>query len=304
MPDSCVICDGELKFLGFRHGEPRNTASSTHYKYYVCRNCGSIQLGPMPSPQTLAVLNEECYLSGNEMERSMSPEAWERASRTYNESILETVRDHGIRGPLLDFGAGYGFLCELLNKNGYSCTGVELSDERLVYCRANNMPVQKGSTEVFHQSPGVSAVLLCAVFEHLSAHREFLEQAKEALREDGVIITLHPTSKTFRLLAFLFRFGMSRRELPHLTGAFAPPWHTMFISIRGMKLLAEQAGLEVCEVRPAPQGRLGGVLGFIQAGLESVNRLGWSIFGAAWPLHTSHIFVLKRKGSLARATGT
>jgi hypothetical protein len=89
-----------------------------------------------------------------------------------------------------------------------------------------------------------------------------------------------------------------------LTGAFAPPWHTLFISIRGMKLLAERAGLVVCEVRPAPQGRLGGMLGFIQTCLESINRLGWLILGADWPLHTSHIFVLKKKDPLARTTGT
>jgi SAM-dependent methyltransferase len=298
-PDPCVICAGDLGFLGFRRGEPRSE-TSPRYTYYVCRRCGTIQLSPMPTQEALAVLNEHSYLSGNEMERSMTPEAWERASRTYNASMLETVRAHGVRGPLLDFGAGYGFLCELLNKNGYACTGVELSEERLVYCRATNKPVQKGSTEVFQQRRGaVAAVLLCAVFEHLSAHQAFLEQAKEALQEDGVIISLHPTSKTFRLLAFLFRFGMSGRELPSLAGAFAPPWHTLFISVGGMRQLAERAGLEVCDVRPAPQGRLDGGLGVIQASLEAVNRVGWSVVGAHWPLHTSHIFVLKRKGAPA-----
>jgi len=278
------------------------TTSSNRYKYFVCRGCGSIQLAPMPAPGMLAVLNQKSYLSGNERERATTPEAWEKASRTYNESILDTIRAHGIRGPLLDFGAGYGFLCELLNKNGYSCTGVELSDERLVYCNAHNMPVEQGSTEVFDQRRGIAAVLMCAVFEHLTTHREFLTQASQALGDDGVIITLHPTSKTFRLLAFLFRFGLSRRELPSLTGAFAPPWHTMFISIRGMKRLAERTGLEVCDVRPAPQGRLGGILGVIQSSLEAVNRLGWMILGAHWPLHTSHIFVLKKRKGRSPAT--
>ena len=257
----------------------------------------------MPSPETLALLYEESYLSGNETERQTTPESWERASRSYNESILATIRDHGVRGPLLDFGAGYGFLCELLNKNGYSCTGVELSDERLVYCRAHNMPVEKGGMEVFRERKEIGAVLLCAVFEHLCTHRKFLEEAAQALREDGVIITLHPTSKIFRLLAFLFRFGMTQRELPHLAGAFAPPWHTLFISISGMKHLAAQAGLEVCEIRPAPQGRLDGLLGLIQVSLESINRLGWSILGTSWPLHTSHLFVLKRKASAAQGAG-
>jgi SAM-dependent methyltransferase len=296
MTYACVICDGDLKFLGFRRGEPR-TEAAISYNYYVCRNCGSIQLAPMPTPETLFALNRDHYLSGNERERATSPQSWEKTSRPYNESMREAVRAHAGTGPLLDFGAGYGFLCELLNKSGYACTGVELSEERLAYCREKNMPVYRGSTEVFSQKRGLSAVLLCAVFEHLSAHREFLEQARQGLSEDGVIITLHPTSKTFRLLAFLFRFGLSSRELPSLTGAFAPPWHTMFISVRGMKILADRVDLEVCEIRPAPQGRLGGVLGAIQASLESINRVGWLILGATWPLHTSHIFVLKRKRS-------
>jgi SAM-dependent methyltransferase len=297
-----MICDGELKFLGPRRGELKATALPREYKYYVCHNCGTIQLNPMPTPEEMAVLYQDCYLSENNMERSTSPETWKEASRTYNESILKELRRHVIGGPVLDFGAGYGFLCQLLNKNGYECTGVELSDQRLVYCRQNNMPVQKGGPEVFHHKQGLSAVLMCAVFEHLSAHLEFLKQASKGLGEGGIIITLHPTSKVFRLLAFLLRFGMSRRELPHLAGAFAPPWHTMFVSISGMKLLAERAGLQVCNIRPAPQGRLEGVLGFIQACLEAINRIGWLFFGAHWPLHTSHIFVLKRRGSPVQTT--
>lgn len=304
MRNACVICDGDLKFLGPRRGELGPTAPPKEYKYYVCRLCGSVQLSPMPTPEEMAVLYKDCYLSDNETERAISPEAWREASRTYNESILKEVRKHVIRGPVLDFGAGYGFLCELLNRNGYECTGVELSDQRLAYCRQHNMPVQKAGPEVFQQRHGLSAILLCAVFEHLSAHLEFLKQASKGLGEGGVIITLHPTSKVYRLLALLFRFGMSRRELPHLAGAFAPPWHTLFISIQGMRLLAERAGLEVCDIRPAPQGRLEGPLGFIQVCLEAVNRAGWFFFGTRWPLHTSHIFVLRRERSLAQTAAT
>src|SRR4051794_26520043 len=117
MPHVCEICDGQLKFLGFRRGESASAARPRRYEYFVCRDCGSIQLAPMPTPETLADLNREEYLSGNAMERSTSPEEWREASRTYNKSMLEAVRQHAGRGPLLDFGAGYGFLCELLNKN-------------------------------------------------------------------------------------------------------------------------------------------------------------------------------------------
>jgi len=296
MQDTCAICDGDLKFLGPRRGELNVMGPPTEYTYYVCRNCGTIQLSPMPTREELSGLYKDHYLSQNEMERSTSPDMWKAASKTYNDSILEEVRRHNISGPVLDFGAGYGFLCELLNKNGYECSGVELSDDRLVYCQQNNMPVQKGGPEVFDQRQGeLAAVLMCAVFEHLSAHADFLKQALKGLNNNGVIITLHPTSRVFRLLAFLFRLGITRRELPHLAGAFAPPWHTTFVSLRGMNILAERAGLEVCDIRPAPQGRLEGMWGCIQVCLEAINRIGWFFFRTNWPLHTSHIFVMKRK---------
>jgi hypothetical protein len=110
-----------------------------------------------------------------------------------------------------------------------------------------------------------------------------------------VVITLHPTSKIYRLLAFILRLGNPNRELPRLVDAFAPPWHTTFVSIPAMKIIAEQAGFEVVEVRPSPQGRYVGPLSLIQVGLENINKLGWLIFRTNWPLVTSHIFVLRVK---------
>ena len=225
----------------------------------------------------------------------MSPEAWQKVSKNYNDAILKVAERQKLQGPILDFGAGYGFLCQLFVENGYECKGVELSEQKLAYCQERDMPVKKGGLEVFEEHAGeFSAVLMCAVFEHLSEHVASLKRIHGGLKRDGVIITLHPTSKMYSLLALILRLGDRNRELPYLDGSFAPPWHTCFVSIHAMKILAEQAGFEICEISPAPQGRLDGVLGLVQWCLENVNKLGWAAFRGHWPLLTSHIFVLRK----------
>jgi len=58
-------------------------------------------------------------------------------------------------------------------------------------------------------------------------------------------------------------------------------------------------GFEIVEIRPAPQGRLGGILGLIQVSLELVNKLGWRAWNTRWPLVTTHIFVFRKVSSVA-----
>jgi len=281
----CFICDGALNLLG----------PCKDYKYFVCSKCSSIQLSPMPTPEELEQLYSESYLKENEVENSMSPEYWEKVSSNYNQAILKIIQKHKVNGAILDFGAGYGFLCKLLNNKGYECSGVELSEQKLDYCKKNNMPVIKAGVEIFEQKKEqISAITMCAVFEHLSGHVDFLKKMGEGLKKDGLIITLHPTSKIYILLSFLLRFGNTNKELNQLDGSFAPPWHTALVSIKGMDMIARQSGFEVIGTYPAPQGRLEGILGIIQIILEKVNILGWSLFRSYWPLVTSHIFVLRK----------
>jgi SAM-dependent methyltransferase len=283
--EECFICKGKVDFLGPSKG----------YKYFVCSKCKSIQLNPMPTQSELVELYIKKYLMDNENERSMSPEYWKKVSSNYNISILKIIQKHKVKGAILDFGAGYGFLCNMLNSNGYECSGVDLSQDKVAWCNENKIPMINAGIEIFEERKEYfNAITMCAVFEHLSSHVDFLRKMGKGLKKDGLIITLHPTAKIYHLLSYIFRLGRKNFELPSLAGSFTPPWHTAFVSINGMTIIAREAGFIVDGIYPAPQGRLSGILGIIQFILEKVNIVGWNLFGINWPLVTSHIFVLRK----------
>ena len=283
---TCWVCRHRLDFFGPREG----------YRYFVCSQCQTLQLFPFPSPAELATLYRSKYLVENENERSISPERWQKASLPYQDAILDMVRRHRVRGPLLDFGAGYGFLVDKLEGNGIPAVGLEISEGKLAYCREQSVNVLRGGMDELDRMKGKYAgVVMIAVFEHLSDHRGFLRRLHDCLPPEGVFISLHPTAQIYRYLGDLLRMGRRRKELPSLAGSFAAPWHTTFISVSGMRQLAAETGFTVEDIQPAPQGRLGGTLGLMQVTLEAINRPGWKLLGERWPLVTSHVFLLRKE---------
>jgi hypothetical protein len=145
------------------------------------------------------------------------------------------------------------------------------------------------------QRSKVRALVLCGVFEHLLAPKTFLKDAYDVLEDGGLLVSLQPVSLFARLLASVWRMGDVEKPLPSIMWVFDPPWHVALYSPKGMKIIAENNGFDLAEIRFAPQGRVKGLYGTAQFLLECVNRLGWPLFKEAWPLMISHIYVFKKK---------
>lgn len=278
----CVACGGELSFFG-----PR-----LQYAYMRCRVCGSIQLHPMPDEAELIRSYEEEYASALHYEKD--PVLCKKASRTYYESITNALRDYAVQGPILDYGTGWGGLCSTLIGKGFTCSGVEMSRQMAAYCTSRGLPVRWGGMESI-RGQVFSAFVLCTVFEHLVDPDRWLTEANSLLAPDGFIFSVQPTALFANLVGRTLRLGNPYAPLPQLGLVFCPPWHTVFFSFRGMEVLARRNGFELLEIRPAPQGRQGGLAGLAQLGLEMLNRFGWRLVGRQWPLMIAHLFVLRKK---------
>jgi hypothetical protein len=283
---SCIACEGDLRFFGQR----------LNYDYYICSTCGTLQLFPMPNEKELREAYAKEYASSGHTEEFEDPERWRLVARTYHQSILNALVDHGISDLIIDYGAGWGHLCEMLIDYGFDCRGVEMSKDMVNYCQKKGLLVEHGDLEVLEKShEEISAIVMCAVFEHLVNHHAWLTRVHGILSSNGFLVTLHPTAACYNLLGRLMRLGNLQRPLPELHGSFTPPWHTALFSIDATKMLAEKNGFELLEIRPAPQGRIGGFLGCVQVSLEIVNKVGWHLLGETWPLVTTHIFVMRKK---------
>jgi SAM-dependent methyltransferase len=283
--DSCIVCQGELTLFG----------PYSKYVYCRCRRCGTIQLSPMPGEAEMAEAYQAEYVAAAQTKEFADPELWRDVSKTYCTSMLRTLKDHDVRGLIVDYGAGWGFLLEMMIANGFDARGLEIAREELAYAQQRGLPMQKGDLNTLEGLDGkVSAITLLAVFEHLVNHDAVLSAAHRLLKDGGLFITLHPTAAIYNLIGNLVRLGNKRKPLPDLAGAFTAPWHTALFSIEGTDQIISRNGFRLLEIRPAPQGRLGGLLGLVQRSLELLNRMGWALLGTRWPLVTTHIFVFQK----------
>lgn len=284
---ACFVCETPLKLFGPCAG----------YTYYRCTNCRTIQLWPMPDAAALRHAYEKDYLAAKHIEEFADRDAYMRYTGPYRDCMIAALRAHGVEGPIVDCGAGWGALVERMCAEGFSARGVELSHDQVADARRRALPVLQGDLSALPDREGtLAAITLFAVFEHLGDHAALLRDARRMLRPDGLFITAHPTSACFNLAATVLRLGNGRRELPSLVGAFAPPWHTALLSIEATERIIVDHGFELLDVRPVRQGRLGGMVGLVQIILELVNKAGWAVMGRRWPLVTTHIFVFRKIG--------
>lgn len=281
----CVACAGELTLFG-----PYKT-----YTYCHCKNCGTIQLSPMPGETEMEELYAAEYVAAAHTNEFADPEQWREVSRTYCQSLADAVQAHAPSGAVVDYGAGWGFLVEMLADRGYQACGVEISRAELAYAKKRGLPIKEGDLSAVSELKGnADAVVMLAVFEHLVNHGKAISAAHDLLKSGGVFATLHPTAAAYNLIGRIVRLGNTRAPLPDLAGAFSAPWHTVLFSVKATEQIVSRYGFRLLEVRPAPQGRLGGILGLVQRMLELINKVGWHLFKTRWPLVTTHIFVFQK----------
>ena len=279
----CVACGGKLTLFG-----PR-----LQYEYHRCEQCGTIQLYPLPSAAELARAYAVEYATAGHYEGHA--DRCSMCARPYYQSILGALKDYHAEGLVVDYGAGWGGLCELLIAQGFDVQGVEPSDTMAAHCQKKGLPVQHGDLSALQNKEGqIGTFALNTVFEHLIEHDLWLTHAHRLLAPRGLFVTMQPTALFADFMGRVARFGNTHTPLPALHQFFCPPWHTVLFSLEGMRQLMAKHGFDLLDVRPAPQGRAGGAMGLAQITLEIINRVGWKMMSHSWPLVTAHTFVFRK----------
>jgi len=245
----------------------------------------------MPTQAALEEAYAKTYASSGHMEGDPIRNVVVR--RTCLECVVAALEEHGAAGRVFEAGAGWGGIAELLSTRGFQYEGIEPNEQMAAHCRSKGLPVTCASFADWCGS-GFDAIVMCAVFEHSPDPEAWLDRIRNGLRPGGLFVSLQPTAPFATLGARLCRLGSTRPPLPRLHEAFCPPWHAVLFSLAGMEKLASQSGMELVEVRPARQGRAGGLTGLAQVTLELVNRAGWRLAKRVWPLLPCHVFVFRK----------
>ena len=97
---------------------------------------------------------------------------------------------------VLDVGCGLGYFVELFNRHGARCTGIDIDDLCLDYCRANIMGeyAKVDLTKPPYPFPGDSfhKVICSEVLEHIKENKVILWELRRVMKPGGVLVVSTP----------------------------------------------------------------------------------------------------------------
>jgi 2-polyprenyl-3-methyl-5-hydroxy-6-metoxy-1,4-benzoquinol methylase len=184
-PDLCPIC-GEL----IQHGQVY--AQKNGYAYYRCAGCGLIALHPVPDETALrAYYNHDYAVDFKQYAKNIR-----RGSRI----ALQDMREHcPSRGSLLEIGCSYGGFLAEARWDGWTVSGIELSEDAACYAREQYkltvFPGDLGSNLSEIGDP-YDAVVLFHVIEHVPDPVQFLLDCRKILKPGGLLVLKTPNASS------------------------------------------------------------------------------------------------------------
>ncbi|MGB7295249.1 MAG: class I SAM-dependent methyltransferase [Candidatus Aminicenantales bacterium] len=216
------------------------------YHFFRCRNCGLIQMIPLP-----------CRESGRDDYTGYDLEKQRRFVRLFwipqYERALGLIRRFKKRGNLLDVGCGTGEFLEVAERAGFTGAGIEPSETAARIARTNH-PVIQGELEDARLAPAsFDVVTLWSVLEHVGDPSAFLERIKALLKDDGLLALRIPSSQgLLPILAHgIHRLSAGAVRYP-LQIIYQLDWnypHVFFYNPKNAGLLLRKCGFEVVAAR-------------------------------------------------------
>ena len=214
-----------------------------------CRQCGHMQLHPMPSQELL----DDGYSSAAS-DDYVEEEAGQRATARH---ALERIELYSPRGALLDIGCWVGFLLAEARDRGWQRTlGVEPSVFASRYARERlGLEVVHGDlASVRLPAEEFDAIAMGDVIEHLRSPADALARLRSLLAPSGVVWLALPDAGSAVARA------LGRRWWSVI------PTHVQYFTRSSLARLLERSGFELLEARTAPKaftvsyylGRVGG----------------------------------------------
>jgi SAM-dependent methyltransferase len=231
----CAACEGtDLRpffvgsdwFLGavdVEHGFP----------YVRCAACGTVAADPAPTPEILERAYANAYFPSGRpglLERALEPIARREARR-----VVTAVQ---AGGELLDVGCGPGRFMARLRASGWAGPMRGLEPDAGAAERAKDLlgvPVRVGGVEVLaEEAPGLSAVVLRHVIEHVPEPLQALRDVGSLLASGGVLYLGTPDART-----------LSARVFGRYWHGYDPPRHLFAFTAEGMRALLGRAGFAI-----------------------------------------------------------
>jgi len=208
------------------------------WNYQKCSSCASIFLNPRPNRHTIGNAYSNYYTHSG-AKRSLKIRLWddwydlnlkELPSKSISfkffskliRPILQEPEEIRVLsklrpGRVLDVGCGNGEILWILDKMGWSCTGIEIDSAAVQAANARGLNnVVQGDFEIVGQYKNYFDAIICShVIEHIHQPKKLIQLIYGALELDGIVLLSCPnaTSPVFALFGKYWRGLEAPRHL-------------------------------------------------------------------------------------------
>lgn len=208
---NCPLCNGRRRVTKLEAPDPSPEGGGLWFAVVECQDCGLYYTCPRPDEESIGGF----YPAGYGPHQAQRRDEGHTGERRCAERRPFPVVGHG---KLLDFGCGAGVFLDLMRREGWDVTGLDMSNETVARLRTDHgLRVLQGSLPHPELEPAsFNAVTMWHALEHVHNPFDVLKAAKRLLAPGGQV---HIAVPNIECLAFRW-FGRSwyGLELPrHLT---------------------------------------------------------------------------------------
>jgi 2-polyprenyl-3-methyl-5-hydroxy-6-metoxy-1,4-benzoquinol methylase len=224
---SCIFCSDPKT-------ESRVVIEENGFTGRKCANCGLIYISPRPD------LKETQELYGHDQAHIPAGDHLQKNFGKYlhDRHMLSLLEPYKKQGKLLDIGAGGGkFLLEA-RKAGYDVSGIELNPNQSEYVQQElGIPCEAQPLAKVYQDQKFDVIYHCDVISHFYDPIAEFRLINERLKEGGLVFF-----ETGNI-------GDIAEKYYSVFTEFQYPDHLFFFGEKNLKILLQQTGFELLEIR-------------------------------------------------------
>ncbi len=257
MTSGCVLCEEDRRSL---YADRAYSYQGRWHDIVRCSSCGLLSLEPFPAPAEIDSFYQDPEYYQKHFDFGFSGKAYgeEGRAREYR-GLLEGIRRNAAGKKMLEIGCAAGDFLDFASKNGFECTGLELSEWAVREARKKypSLAIVRGDLSALERLEGdFDVILLADVLEHLADPVASLKKIAARLSKNGIVYLRVPSFVNSWYFPWL-RSAAKRVDLGAAKGFLklpkdteeSPPYHLHEYSTSNLKMLLNKSGLRVKAVR-------------------------------------------------------
>ncbi len=237
----CPVCKGE-DFQNILSAKDY-TVSGEEFPVTHCKNCTLRFTQDVPDSMSIGkYYASDSYISHSDTQTGLVNKLYHfiRKKTLQDKKNLISISTGKQTGKILDVGCGTGAFLHTMKQGGWQCTGIEPDDAARIKA-AELYGVQPLAAEELFTLPEntFDAITLWHVLEHVHELEKYAVQLRELLAPGGTLFIAVPNYTSYDAVYYKKYWA-----------AYDVPRHLYHFSPASMKLLAENHGLVIQNVKP------------------------------------------------------